>query len=178
MGLWAVLLRYIRLLGLPLRREQQADVLLVGASLSLLNISSEGQMIRSRTQYQRRMLIRSGHAALDVVMLAVFVIALYVLGLPSIVAIVLGASLGMIVSMGIRRRLLPQAPPLSDEERLQLPRLRPGWLLLGAIGIALFYFVAHIPLALAVVVIVLSICGMVVSELRARSRAEERLAGR
>ena len=64
--------------------------------------------MRSRTQHQRRMLIRSGHAALDVVMLAVFVVTLYVLGLPSIAAIAGGASLGMIVSMSIRRRLLPR----------------------------------------------------------------------
>jgi hypothetical protein len=130
--------------------------------------------MRSRTQYQQRMLIRSGHAALDVVMLAVFVVGLYVLGLPSIAAIVAGASLGFVVSMVIRRRFLPEASPLSDEERLKLPRLRPVWLPLGAIAIALFYFVAHIPLALAAVVIVLSISGIVAAELRARHKAEER----
>jgi hypothetical protein len=131
--------------------------------------------MRSGTQHQRRMLVRSVHAVLDVVMLAVFVAILYVLRLPSIVAIAVGASLGMVVSMGVRRRLLPQVTPLSDEERLKLPRLRPVWLPLGVIGIALFYFVVHIPLLIAVIVIVLSICGIVVAELRARRKAEERL---
>jgi hypothetical protein len=131
--------------------------------------------MRSRSQYQRRMLIRSGHAALAVVTLVVFVVTLYIIGLPSIVAMVAGASLGFVVSMIIRRRFLPEAPALSDEERLQLPKLRPIWLPLGVVGIALFYFVAHIPLPIAVVVIVLSICGIVFAELRARRKAEERL---
>ncbi len=130
--------------------------------------------MRSRTQYQQRMLIRSGHAALEVVMLTVFVVALYVLGLPSIAAIVAGASLGFVVSMVIRRRFLPEASPLSDEERLKLPRLRPGWLLLGLMAVALLYFVAHIPVAIAVAVIALSIGALVISELRARSKAEGR----
>jgi uncharacterized protein YneF (UPF0154 family) len=131
--------------------------------------------MRSKTQHQRRILLRSVHAAIDVGMLAVFVVTLYVLGLPSIVAIVGGASLGMIVSIGIRRRFLSEAPPLSDEERLKLPRLRPVWLPLGAIGIALFYFVAHLPLPIAVIIIVFSIGGIVVAELHARRKAKERL---
>lgn len=151
------------------------DVLLVVASSSSLNTSSERQMMRSRTQHQQRMLIRSGHAAVAVGTLVVVVVALYALGLPSIVAIVAGAAFAAVLSAFIRRRVLPESPPWSDEERLQLPRLRRVWLPLGAIGIALFYFVAHIPLAIAVAVIVLSIGALVIGELRARRKAEERL---
>jgi hypothetical protein len=111
-------------------------------------------------------------------MLCLVVTAIYALEVPSVVAIVVGAPLAGIVSIAVRRRFLPEAPPWTDEERLQLPRLRPVWLPLGLIGVALLFFVAHIPLAIAAAVVASSIGALVVSELRARRRAERRQSDR
>lgn len=130
------------------------------------------------TNAQRRYLIRYSHAAVDVAMLGVFVVALYGLGLPSIVAIAVGAPLGVAVATIIGRRILPVFPPWSDEERVQVPRLRVGWLPVGLVAVALLYFIGHMRLAVAVSVIVLSIGVLVVGELRARRKAEERLSER
>jgi hypothetical protein len=45
-------------------------------------------------------------------------------------------------------------------------------------AVALFYFLVHIALAIAGVVVVLSISALIVAELRARRKAEERLSER
>ena len=131
-----------------------------------------------RTTYHRRKLVRLSHAAVAVAILYLSVAALYALEVPSVVAIVVGAPLAGIVSTAVRRRFLPEAPPWTDEERLQLPRLRPVWLPLGLIGVALLFFVAHIPLAIAGAVVASSMGALVVSELRARRQAERRQSDR
>lgn len=131
--------------------------------------------MKSMTRHQRRILIRSGHAAVAIGTLCIVVVILYALGLPSIVAIVAGASLAGVVSVAIRRNFLPESPPWSDEERVRLPRLKPAWLPLGLMAAALLYFVAHIPLAIAGAVVVLSIGALVGSESRLRRKAKERL---
>lgn len=132
-------------------------------------------MMKRITTYQRRRLIRGSRAAVTIVMLSVFVVTMHALGLPTIAAIAAGGSLAGIVSTTIERRLLPKPPPWSDEERVQLPGLRPVWLPLGVMAVALFYFIAHIPLAIAVPVVVVSISAFVISELRLRREAERRL---
>lgn len=130
------------------------------------------------TTYQRRKRVRMGHAAVAVVILCVFVVTMYAFGVPSVVAIAVGAPLAGISSTIVRRRLLPESPPWSDEERLQLPKIRPVWLPLGFIGVTLLYFVAHIPLVVAGPVVACGIVALVVSELRARRQAEERQSDR
>lgn len=128
------------------------------------------------TNYQRRRLIQGSRAAVTIVILSVFVFTMYVLGLPSIVAIAAGGGLAGIVSTTIERRLLPTPPPWSDEERVQLPKLRPLWLLLGVMAVALLHFIADIPFAVAVPVVVVSVSAFAVSELRLRREAERRLS--
>jgi small-conductance mechanosensitive channel len=82
-------------------------------------------MMKRMSNYQRRRLIQGSRAVVAIVILSVFVFIMYVLGLPSIVAIAAGGGFAGIVSTTIERRRLPKPPPWSDEERVQLPRLRP-----------------------------------------------------
>ena len=111
-------------------------------------------------------------------MLILFVVTLYVFGLPTIVAIAVGAPLGVAVATIIGRRVLPVFPPWSDEERVQVPRLRVGWLPVALVAVALLYFIGHMRLAVAASIVVLSVTALIVSELRARRKAEERLSER
>jgi hypothetical protein len=136
----------------------------------------EVTMMRTLANQHRRYLIQGGRAVVTLATLGVVVIALQsLLGLPSIVAIIVGATFAGIVSSIVGRRLLPELPPWSDEERVRLPRLRPVWAPLGAAAVGLLHFVAHIPLAIAVAVVVLSISGLVITELRDRREAVRRL---
>jgi len=132
--------------------------------------------MRPLANHHRRYLIQGGRAVIAVAMLGVVVVALHsLLALSSIVAIILGATFSGIVSRIVGRRFLPEPPPWSDEERVRLPRLRPVWAPLGVAGVALLHFAAHIPLAVAVAVVLLSISALIVSELRLRGEAERRL---
>jgi hypothetical protein len=119
---------------------------------------------------------RNWYAALDVVTLCVFVLTMYAMGLPSIVAIMVGAPLAGVASAIVHRQFFPRPPQISDEERLQLPRLRPIWLPIGIMSIALLYFGAHMQIAIASALIVFSIGTIVVLELSERRKAEERLS--
>jgi hypothetical protein len=122
-------------------------------------------------------LVRGGHALVTFVLLGVFVIGLYAAGLPSTVTVFGGGALAYLVSPLVRRRLLPEPQPLSDEQRLQLPKLRLVWIPLGAAGFVLIYFVAHVELIASVTLIVLSIGALVAGELRLRREAGRRLGG-
>jgi hypothetical protein len=129
------------------------------------------------TKHQSQTLIRGGHALVALALLGVFVVGLYAAGLPSIVAVLGGGALTYLASPVVRRRLLPEPQPLSDAQRLELPRLRLVWIPLGVAGFALIYFVAHVRLVAALMLIVLSIGALVISELRLRREAERRLGG-
>lgn len=132
--------------------------------------------MKPATNFQRRSIIRTCYAVLDVAILSVIVLIVYTVRLPGFAAVTTAALIAGIVLTIVHRWFLPKPPPLSDEERLQLPKLRPVWLPLGITGIALLYLVTHMRLAIATVLIVVSIGTLVALELRERRKAEERLS--
>jgi uncharacterized membrane protein YjjP (DUF1212 family) len=125
---------------------------------------------------QRRYIIKGSAAGISVGLLCAAVIVLYgPLRFPVFAAVVVGGGVSSIVSSFIRRRFLPEPPPWSDEERVQLPRLRPIWLPVGVAAIAVLYLVVRLPLLVAGVLVILSIVYFVYRELGARHEAEYRL---
>ena len=95
---------------------------------------------------RRRYAIEGTGAVLAVSLLAAGVmVASVVFGLSALVSIVVGGGVGGSVSHLVIRRFLPTAPPWSDEERVQLPRVRPSLLFIGVVGIlALWLSLIHI----------------------------------
>jgi hypothetical protein len=128
--------------------------------------------MKSVTNNRRWYWIRSCYAILDVATLGVIVLIVYAVGLPALVAVTVVACLTGIVLTIIHRWLLPKPPPISDEERLQLPKLRPVWLPVGLMGFGLFYFVAHMRLAIAGILIVPSISALIIGEMSTRRKAK------
>jgi hypothetical protein len=126
---------------------------------------------------RRIYLIRGIHGAISVAILISCVLALYRLfHLPSLVAIPVGAAFSLLLSTTIRRRFLPEVPPWADEELAALPNLRLVWLPVGIAMIVLIYFGTHLPLAIAVGIVVVIIGAFVGAELRARRDAVRRLS--
>jgi hypothetical protein len=130
---------------------------------------------------RRRYAIEGAGAMLSVSLLAAGVIvANVVFGLSALISIVAGGSVGGSVAHLVIRRFLPTAPPWSDEERVQLPRVRPSLLFIGIAGILALWLIVRLQLAASVIVMVLAVVGFVSAEWRLRNQAEQRLraAGR
>jgi hypothetical protein len=148
----------------------------VGASLSYWsNLSSKYGWTCERSLPTP--LIRGVQAILAVGALAAAVLLLYgLLGLPAPLAIIFGALASGVVSRVIRSHM-PEAPPWSDGDRVNLPKLRPVWLLAGGFAVAALRYGASIPFVVALPLTVTSIGAFVLAELRARRQAELRLGG-
>jgi hypothetical protein len=77
---------------------------------------------------QRRYLIRGSHGVISIGLLSAFVLVMNgPLGLPVLVAIIVGATAASAAAGEIRRRFWPEPPPWTDEERvLALPLCSNG----------------------------------------------------
>jgi hypothetical protein len=109
------------------------------------------------------------------ILIAVVILAHAVVGLSSLVAIFVGIVVTRVASAGIRRRFLPEVPTWTDEERIQLSKVRPVWLPLGIMAVALLVLVARIPLGISLLIVALSVGVLIASEIRAQQGAERRL---
>jgi hypothetical protein len=97
------------------------------------------------------------------------------LGLSSGAAIVVGGAFAYVASTLIARRLLPELPMWTDEERVCLTPNIPIWLIVGLSCIAVIYVSSGLQLIWVMPVVVVGIGCVIARELHLRKEAQQRL---
>jgi hypothetical protein len=127
------------------------------------------------TQQRKRDIVNSLHLAVTLsILFASVLTAHYLIGLSSGVAVIAGCILSYPIAATVSKRLLPQSPVVTDEERVHL-KAAPRWLLWIALVAPLLRFGAGIPWLWSIALVILgAACGVVI-EFRKRSQARLRI---
>ncbi len=128
------------------------------------------------TNTRQNNLIRHAYVLIIVAVLVTTVWVLYkVVGLPFILAMLAGGPVLLVVSRVIIHPFLPPPPPPSDEERVQMPKIRPMWVLLGVAAASLLSLGTRMPLPISLLLAVVLIGPLIAGEKHERRKAKRRL---
>jgi uncharacterized oligopeptide transporter (OPT) family protein len=123
---------------------------------------------------RKRNVVHSMHLAVTLSILSASVLgARYLIGLSSGVAVIAGGILSYPVATTVSKRLLPQPPVVTDEERLHL-KIGPRWLAWIVLITPLLRFGAGLPWIWSISLVMVSVACAVTIELRKRSQARLR----
>lgn len=128
------------------------------------------------TEATRNNLIRHTHVLVTVGVLVTAVWTLRtVTGLSFLIVMLPAGVVLLIVSKVVVQRLLPPVPQWSDEERVQMPRVRPMWGVLGIAAVSLFCLGTRMPIPISLLLVVVLIGPLILVEQHERRKAEHRL---